>query len=112
MIEPLLQAERLLTHGQIDSAERAFNQIVAADPRNAIAVVGLARIALERGDEKLAYERVCSALEIDRQDIAALRLEARLSEVLTTRGEKVTRPPWLVTPDDERPGLLRRILGR
>jgi thioredoxin-like negative regulator of GroEL len=112
MIEPLLQAERLLVHGQVDAAERIYASTIAADPRNAIAVVGLARVALERGDDRLAYEHACAALQIDRQNAAALRLEARLSEVLTTRGEKVDRPAWLAGSPDQRPSLLRRILGR
>jgi thioredoxin-like negative regulator of GroEL len=122
MIEPLLQAERLLVHGQVDAAERIYASTIAADPRNAIAVVGLARVALERGDDRLAYEHACAALQIDRQNAAALRLEARLSEVLATRGESVERPQWLRTKSgtaidagpeaSERRGLLRRILGR
>ena len=114
MIEPLLQAERLLVHGQVNAAERIYQSTIAADPRNSIAVVGLARVALERGDDRLAYEKACQALEIDRQNAAALRLEARLSEVLVTRGERVRRPAWLTAeePRPERPGLLRRILRR
>ena len=95
MIEPLLHAERLLLHGQVDAAERIYAQTVAADPNNAIAVVGLARVALERGDDMLAYRTACQALEIDSQNAAALRLEARLSEVLVTRGQPVERPTWI-----------------
>lgn len=127
MIESLLQAERLLVHGQVDAAERIYASTIAADPRNAIAVVGLARVALERGDDRLAYEHACAALEVDRQNAAALRLEARLSEVLTTRGESVERPPWLTGDQASgdgarsggaanrtaaRPSLLHRILRR
>lgn len=95
MIEPLLHAERLLLHGQVDEAERIYAQTATADPHNAIAVVGLARVALERGDDRLAYSTACRALAIDSQNVAALRLEARLSEVLATRGEPVTRPAWI-----------------
>lgn len=103
MIESLLQAERLLVVGQVDAAEKIYSSTLAADPRNSIAMVGLARVALERGDDKLAYQRACEALEIDRQNAAALRLEARLSEVLATRGEPVERPAWLA-PGQEPPG--------
>jgi tetratricopeptide (TPR) repeat protein len=92
MIEVLLQAERLLLHGLIDQAEEIYRGAAERDPNNAIAVVGLARVALERGDDRLAYERARQALEIDPQNTAALRLEARLSEVLAARGETLGRP--------------------
>lgn len=107
MIEALLQAERMLVHGMIDQAERIYSNAVQQDPRNAIAVVGLARIALERGDEHLAYDRACSALEIDSHNAAALRLEARLSEVFAARGDDVSRPTFLAAtgePARESPG--------
>jgi thioredoxin-like negative regulator of GroEL len=92
MIEALLQAERLLAHGMVDQAEQIYANAAEQDAHNAIAVVGLARVALERGDDRLAYERACAALAIDPQNVAALRLEARLSEVMAARGESVTRP--------------------
>ena len=92
MIEALLQAERLLVHGMVDQAERIYAGALEQDPLNAIAVVGLARVALERGDDRLAYEHARRALEIDPQNAAALRLEARLGEVLRAR-EEATRAP-------------------
>lgn len=85
MIEALLQAERLLVHGMVDQAERIYTGALEQDPLNAIAVVGLARVALERGDDRLAYEHARRALEIDPENTAALRLEARLAEVLQLR---------------------------
>ncbi len=97
MIEVLLQAERLLLHGMVDQAEEIYRGAVERDPNNAIAVVGLARVALERGDDRLAYERARQALDIDPQNTAALRLEARLSEVLSARGENVGQPARPVT---------------
>jgi Tfp pilus assembly protein PilF len=100
MIESLLQAERLLVVGQVDAAEKIYSSTLAADPHNSIAAVGLARVALERGDDRLAYQHTCAALQIDRQNAAALRLEARLSEVLATRGEAVERPSWLLSPNE------------
>ena len=85
MIEALLQAERLLVHGMVEQAERIYAGALEQDPLNAIAVVGLARVALERGDDRLAYEHARRALEIDPANTAALRLEARLAEVLQLR---------------------------
>ena len=114
MIEALLQAERLLIHGMVDQAEQIYASAAERDPRNSIAVVGLARVALERGDERLAYERACDALAIDRENAAALRLEARLSEVFAARGEPVQRPvSWPRSnsrrpPRPSRPGAERR----
>lgn len=92
MIEALLQAERLLVHGMVDQAEQIYQNAITQDPRNAIAVVGLARVALERGQERLAYERAREALEIDPGNIAAQRLEQRLAEVFAAR-EGPAAPP-------------------
>lgn len=138
MIELLLQAERSLAVGQLDAAERLYRQAIENDPRNSIAVVGLARVALERADERAAYQFARRALEIDPEDAAAERLVARLREVMQHRGEeRPTGPTPTLTkrpierPDerpaersDERPdgvrevgvpkrrGLVGRILGR
>jgi thioredoxin-like negative regulator of GroEL len=92
MIEALLQAERLLIHGMVDQAEGIYQRAIEQDPRNAIAVVGLARIALERGQERLAYERARDALAIDPQNVAAQRLEARLAEVFAERDRPADAP--------------------
>jgi tetratricopeptide (TPR) repeat protein len=100
VIELMLQAERALAVGQIDQAERLYWQAVEADRRNAIAVVGLARVALERGDNRLAYTFAQGALSIDPENDAARRLAARLTEVMTYRGESLPPSPQgpLVSP--------------
>lgn len=93
MIEALLQAERLLVHGMVDQAEGIYQRAIEQDPQNAIAVVGLARVALERGQERVAYERAREALAIDPQNVAAQRLEARLAEVFAEQDRPADPPP-------------------
>ena len=89
MIELLLQAERALAVGMVDQAERLYRQAAEADPRNSIAVVGLARVALEHGDEPEAWRRARRALAIDPENVAAQRLAGRLEEVYAYRGESL-----------------------
>jgi tetratricopeptide (TPR) repeat protein len=85
MIERLLEAERALSVGLLDQAERLYQQAWETDPHNSIAVVGLARVALERGDEPAAQALARRALEIDPDNQAARRMVDRLVEVQTTR---------------------------
>ena len=87
MIELILQAERALSVGQLEQAERLYRQAAESDPRNSIAVVGLARVALDRGDDRGAYTLARQALEIDPENAAAQRLADRLDEVMRFRGE-------------------------
>jgi thioredoxin-like negative regulator of GroEL len=87
VIELLLQAERALSVGLVDQAERLYRQVAEADPRNSIAVVGLARVALEKADDAEAYRQATRALAIDPENVAARRLADRLEEVFLTRGE-------------------------
>jgi len=80
MIELLLAAERMLEAGDLDHAERLFSQVAEADPRNAIAVVGLAEVASARGDDAGAISTALRALEIDPENAAARRMIDRLGE--------------------------------
>jgi tetratricopeptide (TPR) repeat protein len=93
VIELLLQADRLLNVDMIDQAEAIYRRVAEQDPRNAIAVVGLARCALARGDDREGYRLMSQALTIDPEYDMARRLEARLAETLAARGESVERPP-------------------
>lgn len=92
MIELLLAAERLLAEGMPDRAGRLFEQVAEADPRNAIAVVGLARVAVARGDHAGAADLARRALEIDPDDLAAAHLLASLSASSGIRPEDATEP--------------------
>jgi tetratricopeptide (TPR) repeat protein len=87
VIELLLQAEGALSVGLLDRAEILYRQVATADPRNAIAIVGLSRVALERGQQEDALEFARRALAIDRENVAAQRMVQRLEEVLAYRGE-------------------------
>ena len=92
MIEQILQADRLLQVDQVGKARSIYQRVVEMDPGNAIAVVGLAQCALADGEDEQAHELAAKALTIDPENDMARRMEARLSEILTTRGEAVERP--------------------
>ena len=100
MIEMLLQADRLLNVDMVDQAQATYQRVVDQDPRNAIAVVGLARCALARGEDREAYALAARALAIDPENDMARRMEARMAEVLTYRGEP---PPAAGEPRLEAP---------
>lgn len=89
MIELLLQADRLLTVDMVDQAQATYQRVADQDPNNAIAVVGLARCALARGEDRDAYALAARALIIDPENDMARRMEARMAEVLTYRGESL-----------------------
>jgi len=82
----------------------------AADSRNAIAIIGLARVQLERGDQAGSHALVLRALAVDPENATALRMEARLREVLAGQGHRVSPPPSPAAA--VRPGLVGRLLGR
>lgn len=92
MIERLLVAQRALGDGQLDHAERLFRQVADADERNAIAVVGLAEVALARGDRSGATALAARALEIDPDDAAAARIRMEAAAGEAVAAEEPTRP--------------------
>ena len=130
MIEVLIEAERALTHGLVDQAERLYRQVADNDPKSSIAVMGLARVALERGDDRTAYLHGRAALAIDPDNPAAQHLVMRLTEIMAGRGESPpsvdatpraeTPPRGETPPSPERtrpirtrsPGLLGRLMER
>jgi hypothetical protein len=116
MIEMMLEAERAMAVGLLDKAERLYAQVAAADPRNSIAVMGLARIALERDNQRGAYLLARRALALDPDNPMASHMARRMAEIMAGRGE--------IPPDDQAPsaagrpadaapsGLLGRVLRR
>ena len=80
MFELLLQADKSMSDGLLDQAERTYWQLIELDPTNAIAVAGLARISLQRGDERLARTFADRALGIDPDSIFARRVIQEIEE--------------------------------
>jgi thioredoxin-like negative regulator of GroEL len=121
MIERLLAAEGALSRDELDHAQRLFDQVVEADPRNAIAVVGLARVLARRGDTDAARELLAHALEIDPEEAAAHRLVAEIEgptepaatvpPVVDAAARAETRPPAPPPAPRGLLGRLRRLLG-
>jgi len=106
MIERLLAADRALEAGELGTAERLFGQVAEADPRNAIAVVGLARVALGRGERDEASRLTVAALAIDPDDDAARRLLDQLGRAAVPTGATAApRPGGFL-------GWLRRLFRR
>lgn len=128
MIEMMLEAERAMAVGLLDQAERYYAQVAAADPKNSIAVVGLARVALERGDQRGAYTFARRALAMDPDNPMASHLSQRMAEIIRGRDEALPDEPAAAAgvgaPDPagtgdpmtnqpaERPGLVDRLFRR
>ncbi len=98
MMELLLQAENARQLGLLDQADRLYWQVLESDPANSIAVVGLGRVALERGDERTALAFGRKALEVDPENAMAGRLVDRLEEVIRERGDVVPAVHDVVLP--------------
>ncbi|MDQ3127755.1 MAG: hypothetical protein M3Q66_04765 [Chloroflexota bacterium] len=122
MIEMMLEAERAMAVGLLDQAERSYARVAAADPRNSIAVVGLARVALERGDQRGAYTFARRALAMDPDNPMASHLSQRMAEIMRGRGEALPDEPAgtaaagsaepVTDSAPARPGLVDRLLRR
>jgi thioredoxin-like negative regulator of GroEL len=120
MIERLLAAEGALERDELDHAQRLFGQVAEADPRNAIAIVGLARVLARRGDTDAARELVAHALEVDPDEAAARRLLDDLDRATEPEPEDVAaKPPATpAAPGTRTPGpggllgWLRRLFRR
>ncbi len=85
MNELLLAAERALSYGLADEAERLYRRAAVEDPASSLALVGLARVALERADDAGALDLARQALALEPANEAAARLATRLEEVLRYR---------------------------
>ena len=121
MIELMLEAERAMGIGLIDNAERLYRQVVSIDPKNSIAVTGLARVALERGDQRGAYTYARQALALDPDNPIAAHLSMRMAEQMRNRGEALPPDPaaadetaadGAADPESARPGLVGRLFRR
>jgi hypothetical protein len=106
MFELLLQADKSLSDGLLDQAERTYWQLIELDPTNAIAVAGLARISLQRGDGRVARTFADRALGIDPDSIVARK-------VIHALEEGAALPEEWSTPDINLRGAERlEALGR
>jgi tetratricopeptide (TPR) repeat protein len=107
MIELLIQAEQTLSLGLLDEAERLYRLAAEGDPNNAIAIVGLSQVALERGDELAALALARQALAIDPESSTAARMRDRLEEVIAWRGDPI--PPETAAPTGAEAGVAAGV---
>jgi tetratricopeptide (TPR) repeat protein len=111
VIERLLAAQAALDRGDLEVAHGLFAQVAGADPRNAIAVVGLARVAQRRGAPDEAGALARRALEIDNDEAAAWRLLGELADELEA-GELEARAAAASAPVPARQRAKRRSRWR
>ncbi len=112
MIERLLAADEALARDDLETAAKLFGQVAEADPRNAIAAVGLGRVAAGRDDAQEARVWFLRALEIDPDEAAAKRLLAALERELTSAAVAPPSPgsrAAMPAVGDERPAASRPV---
>ncbi len=97
-------AEILLLQGQLDTAEHHFRTVLAAAPQDPRAELGLARIALKRGEPRTSLEhlkhplasplsaKAASTLQVD--VLAQLGEGDAAREVMQRASELLDDPPW------------------
>lgn len=122
MNETLLQAERLLSVGLLDQAEALYLGSLEQQPGDALALMGLARVSIERGDDLAAHAYALRAVAADPENSAARAMATRWAELLRARGASVGRAEPVVQPlaaghgpattAGSRRTLLRRVLRR
>ena len=76
MFELLLKADEALGQGRLDDAEKGYERVLDIEPTNAMAVAGLARVALERDDIETASILADRALALDPQNKIAAQVAA------------------------------------
>ena len=114
MIERLLAADAALQREELDTAEKLFGQVAEADPRNAIAAVGLGRVAAGRNDAAAARTWFRRALEIDPEEAAARRLLDALDHVAPEHAPATVAPvaPTPLPPAEAPAPARRTFLDR
>jgi uncharacterized protein HemY len=108
MIERLLAADAALERDDLETAEKLFGQVAEVDPRNAIAAVGMGRVAAGRDDAQGARAWFLRALEIDPDEAAARRLLAALDRELAMQAASEVPAP---AGAQRRSSLLGRLRG-
>jgi len=109
MFELILQADRAMAEGQFDRAERTYWQLIELDPSNAMALAGLARFSIERGDDRLARALARRALSIDPESILAKRVLDALDNPGSGKASSLTKDLTLVAAEQlEALGRRRR----
>jgi tetratricopeptide (TPR) repeat protein len=118
--------------GDLDGAKREFDNALAQDPARPVALVGLARIAMRRGDEAEIDASVARAFAAAPEDLNVLALkgdhdflrgdyasaEARYETVLTARPDSIVvrlalaRTQILQGKSDPATGHLDLVLAR